>query len=302
MDRVEAIKILKSRHDISLPFERDALETLIPELKESEESEEERVRKDIIGLIKFALNDGSAVSPGSHTTKEEAISWLEKQKEQKPADEQFPPLEELDAIKAKYYDKGFKNGFDEGAASVKSAEWSEKHIADIFEKVGLAKIAREQGNEELTNALQDAMLELSKMGNTELSEEDETYLQDALWCVEKAERSCKNEEDKGACWSAKRWLKSLPERKTLQSKQEWSEEDELKMNALLKYLDPDAGGTKYSSYAQLTEWYNWLKSLRPSWRPEGQQLDCLRHMINVSTVDKDDKQLVRDLYRQLKKL
>lgn len=31
-----------------------------------------------------------------------------------------------DAIKAKYYDEGFKNGFDEGVESVKPAEWSEK--------------------------------------------------------------------------------------------------------------------------------------------------------------------------------
>lgn len=46
--------------------------------------------------------------------------------EQKPADEQFPPLEGLDAIKAKYYDDGFKNGFDEGVESVKPAEWSEE--------------------------------------------------------------------------------------------------------------------------------------------------------------------------------
>lgn len=55
----------------------------------------------------------------------------------------------------------------------KPAEWSEKHIADIFEKVGLAKIVREQGNDKLTNALQDAMLELSKVGNTVWSEKDE---------------------------------------------------------------------------------------------------------------------------------
>lgn len=53
----------------------------------------------------------------------------------------------------------------------KPAEWSEKHIADIFEKVGLAKIAREQGNDEFTNALQDAMLKLSKVGNAEWSED-----------------------------------------------------------------------------------------------------------------------------------
>lgn len=48
----------------------------------------------------------------------------EKQKEQ-TADNQFPPLEGLDAIKAKYYDKGFKCGFDEGIDSAKPAEWSE---------------------------------------------------------------------------------------------------------------------------------------------------------------------------------
>lgn len=55
------------------------------------------------------------------------------------ADEQFPPLEGLDAIKAKYYDDGFKNGFDEGVESVKPAEWSEEdeeiwnHIIDCAE-------------------------------------------------------------------------------------------------------------------------------------------------------------------------
>lgn len=38
------------------------------------------------------------------------------------------------------------------------------------------------------------------------------------------------------------------------------------------------------------------------WRPEGQQLDCLRHMINVSTIEKFDKQIVRGLYEQLKLL
>lgn len=47
------------------------------------ESKDERIRKDIIALIEFALKDGSAVSPGSSTTKEDAISWLEKKEEQK---------------------------------------------------------------------------------------------------------------------------------------------------------------------------------------------------------------------------
>ena len=49
---------------------------------EPKEGEDERIRKDIINLIEFALKDGSAVSPGSRTTKEEALAYLEKQKEQ----------------------------------------------------------------------------------------------------------------------------------------------------------------------------------------------------------------------------
>ena len=40
--------------------------------------------------------------------------------------------------------------------------WNEKFIADVFEKVGLAKIVREQGNDELTSAVQMAMIELEK--------------------------------------------------------------------------------------------------------------------------------------------
>ena len=39
--------------------------------------------------------------------------------EHKQKNEQFPPLEGLDAIKAKYYDDGFKNGFDEGVVEGK---------------------------------------------------------------------------------------------------------------------------------------------------------------------------------------
>ena len=57
-----------------------------PEIEEQKQecSEDKRIREDIIALIKFALNDGSAVSPGSYTTKEEAIAYLEKLEDKKP--------------------------------------------------------------------------------------------------------------------------------------------------------------------------------------------------------------------------
>lgn len=154
MTREEAINLIKQVLPCLNIDEkiREGFVTLIPELAESED---ERVRKALIdGIRQIRCKNG--------VTQEQMLAWLEKQKEQKhpdgcftcdeykkgyeegrrngftagynkamkeveqkeqkPVDEQFPPLEGLDKIKAKYYDDGFKNGFDEGVESVKSAE------------------------------------------------------------------------------------------------------------------------------------------------------------------------------------
>lgn len=47
-----------------------------PELSESKD---DRIRKGLIALLKFGLEDGSAIAPGFNETKEEALTWLEKQ-------------------------------------------------------------------------------------------------------------------------------------------------------------------------------------------------------------------------------
>ena len=44
------------------------------------------------------------------------------------------------------------------------------------------------------------------------SEEDETALQDALWCIEQARKQAKDENDMGNIWYAEKWLKSLKDR------------------------------------------------------------------------------------------
>lgn len=77
-------------------------------------------------LIKWLANNTI-----SNVSEKEKCLRKVKQKEQNSVDEQFPPLNGLDAIKAKYYDDGFKNGFDEGVASVKPAEWSEEDEKDM---------------------------------------------------------------------------------------------------------------------------------------------------------------------------
>ena len=57
------------------------LEYIFPELKESED---ESIRNGLIALLKFGLEDGSAIAPGFNVTKEQALAWLEKQDGHKP--------------------------------------------------------------------------------------------------------------------------------------------------------------------------------------------------------------------------
>ena len=78
MTREEAIKVVRNIYQTDA--EKEALETLIPELKESED---ERIRKAICACIIDINNDWITLHGAS---KEEALAWLEKQKEQKPAE------------------------------------------------------------------------------------------------------------------------------------------------------------------------------------------------------------------------
>ncbi len=69
-------------------------------------------------------------------------------------------------------------------------------------------------------------------------------------------------------------------------------------NAILGFLNPDKGGTKYSSNAELVEWSNWLKSLRPSWKPSEEQMEALEYVCRVYSSGGAEK----SLYNNLKKL
>ena len=115
MERNEAINIIRNIH--STDKEKEALGVLIPELAESED---ERIRKDIVSHFEAiraqALYDYQEESDGIISSCNERIAYLERQKEQEP----IP-----DSVK---YDEGFKDGrsigFKEGVESVKSAESS----------------------------------------------------------------------------------------------------------------------------------------------------------------------------------
>ena len=80
MDKTEAIKILKDFHDESAIFSvRIDLETLHPELKESED---ERIRKKLVG---FFTEWGKTRSHCWGIPIPSVIAWLEKQGQPKPS-------------------------------------------------------------------------------------------------------------------------------------------------------------------------------------------------------------------------
>lgn len=132
---------------------------------------------------------------------------------------------------------------------------------------------------------------------TAWSEEDETALGDALWCCKQAASIAKNENDMGNVWYAETWLKAIKDR--VQPKQEWSEDDERKLNAIcsLVYSNP----AQDPFYAKISL-ENWLKSLkeRYTWRPSDEQMDALHYVTNFDYGG--HKATLVSLYEQLKKL
>ena len=131
----------------------------------------------------------------------------------------------------------------------------------------------------------DAVLNyLEKQKPAEWSEEDETCLEYALWCVMKTRHFvAKDACDLDACQCAERWLKSLPERFNLPLKQKWSEEDETMFETILsnyKYLSErwvrgefrtDLGTPSESAIKDSEEELNWLKSLPERCNPHPKQ-------------------------------
>lgn len=93
MDRKEAIEIIRKNmpSDKSLPV-YEALQTLVPELVESED---EKIRQFLLRLVKRCPE--SSIDFMGEIKKGDVIAWLEKQKEQKPA-EWKPSPESMEAL------------------------------------------------------------------------------------------------------------------------------------------------------------------------------------------------------------
>lgn len=89
MDKEEAIKIVKSHYPANKQMLNEALEFLIPELKEK--TDEEMIQK-LIAVVHLYYGEGEDIE------RDECLEWLEKQSEQKTADKVEPKFHEGDTI------------------------------------------------------------------------------------------------------------------------------------------------------------------------------------------------------------
>ena len=319
---------------------RDKIMGFFPQLAESED---ERTRKWLIRYIKDDIDDNEFTAEGAKNANK-AIAWLEKQKEQQPADwseedelmrkrciadlgcltecepeykerygaqikwlkslsERFnlQPKQEwgeedmlnLDniiwlcencekgietiwipsqAAKIKHLMKSIKEGFAQ-----KPAEWSEedekirKSLVEFFGKFK----PQDMWNE--TISLGDVLSYLEEQKPVEWSEDDYKMIRALNNCIDELEEKHNwnyvySETDNIPIGKVRHWLKSLPNRLTLQPKQEWSEEDEWIKNSLIHYCEDEIDTLNNDKYGHeeivsdlkddFWEKINWLKAMK----------------------------------------
>ena len=100
------------------------------------------------------------------------------------------------------------------------------------------------------------------------------------------------------------WLISLPERFNLQPKAEWGEVDKLTLDSIISIVEDweSKQSEEEKEYYGATQKSNWLKSLRPSWKPSEEQMDALADATMRDVFPNGNREHLESLYNDLKKL
>ena len=263
------------------------------------ESEDERIREGIEKIV--SSFDSLYLQENFFLSQKDALTWLEKQKEQKPVKLNYDTevgldraLQIIKAAKGNLYGYQTDDGIYECCHAIQTLECilengiEQKPAECIEDSVKFEegfKTGRESGLRDGQKYVLDNAESYGLYRLAEWSEEDKLMHDVVLNTLERV-------GDYGTIGMQKDWFKSLPERFNLQPKTEWSEEDEKALNSVLS-----------SGKTVLTESNRkWLKSLRPQphWKPSEEQLDAL--LASYSDEGVYDYDVLKSLYNDLKKL
>lgn len=263
------------------------------EFPEIAESEDERIRKNILALVKkHAVNHERC----------QMEAYLEKKKEQKPSDKLTL---ENPLTGEKVYEREIPE-FMKGA--------DPKDVEAIVHLTVRGWTVIAPGKEQQPVDLSEMMvykepyippvptpIVADEQKPAEWSEEDKAFLKVAIAICNRY--SHKDIAD---------WLKSLPEKFILHPKQEWSEEDEkmvLFWNMYYEYKVDDWPNKDVVEHLEkFQEWLNnRLRSLRPHshWKPSDEQMEALRVVLEHEAErmgSSYELSLANSLYEQLKAL
>ena len=274
MTRQEAISKLR-KWDFLDSEEKEVIETLIPELKESED---EGVRKSLIDFLKSPfVNENitdEKVAPW--------ISWLEKQGEQPNKVSIWKHWK--DGIAGNGEGKTIflvKNGNNYSFSSCLGCECDYIELSELdklmVEKQGEQKPAWSEEDEKMWITISDLLWEGFKLSDGKVS-----------W-------------DKIRCWLLPK-ITYFKDRVQTHSKQEWSEEDERIKYNLIKYCGL-CRSMSCCGRVRVDEAIAWLKSLkeRYTWKPSDEQMKQLGWIAEQNKDNMIGKELM-SLYQELKKL
>lgn len=254
---------------------------------ELKESEDERIRRDILEALSYGLAcEESILMPGVKTTLKEATAYLEKQKEQKEkVATEWPNMSNCPKNCKKCLAKCFyrKEQYEEKKLTDLWSEEDYKMIESInmvFDACAEKNIATEETTLYKLRAWLKSLPErINLLPRQEWSEENENMLKtifDSLETYAKNGHPCLKSvvEDEIA------WLKSLRP----QPIQKWSKEDEKMQNKIIGHLSAYIyPNSLYGEDAK--ECIEWLKSLRPQpkqdWSEEDEEmLKDIIHSVN----------------------
>ena len=281
---------------------RHALDYLV-----QEDSDDERIRKFLIDILSHGTwRKEWPFGPN------EVVAYLEKKKDN---DYQTGRLEGIKEVcnNPEAYGLQMKEQKPESGSSEKPndhAEWTDEEkdkLDRIYHLIGLAadthaysSTCRLIGDKECIE-LQDFLRSIAKpeVKPAEWSLTDATFIEEIDETLFMAETG-RNEVVKNQIERERNWLKYLPKRVNLQPKQEWSEEDEKMLEAVIDNYKYMAGRLRKVDGCDDVEddliILDWLKSLRPQphWKPSEEQMKALNAVANQG--------VLLDLFNDLLKL
>lgn len=230
MNNEEKLKAAKRLYQTANPDQKYVLESLFPELKESED---EKIRKWLIDWAK-AVNWSEQFT----VTKEQVLAWLEKQGEKKSSDKVLK-------IRQEVYQSGYNDGYKHGIEDVKQGEQKET-LCD--------KCRKEQPSHSCQDITSLGRCALEKQGEKTINQPDfeipfgakDSELIEESYYIPKGFHA--------------EIIKDRVTIKKGEQKPAWSAEDTFKVQIICKYL---CEAKKY--YADITEvrdCIEWLKSLK----------------------------------------